>query len=156
MMALTFKLTRAPCNDGQRGLEILMSARPFTNLCALERHFRWLAFAAFVFWLAAVTVLSLLPFRSISFLTPSLPDIAIHFIAYGIGALFACLSLPRPVLIWAGMTLFGAAVEFGQAWIGTGRSAEFQEGVANGLGALLGVALAMALISGFQWCRQRL
>lgn len=121
----------------------------------LNLYFRWMALSALALWLVTVITLSLLPYRSIASLTPPLTDNVIHAIAYGIGALIASLCFPRPVLIWISITFIGALVEFGQGWIGTGRSSEFGEAIANGLGALLGVALALALKAGFQWLRER-
>ena len=106
-------------------------------------------------WLSAIVALSLLPFDTIAFMAPSLADNVIHAAAYGIGALIACLAFSRPLLVWTTTSLIGTVVEFGQGWVGTGRSPEFEEAIANGLGALLGVTLALAMRAGSHWIEQR-
>ena len=108
-----------------------------------------------VVWLIAIAVLSLLPFRSIAFLSPSLSDYIIHFIAYAVGGVLAGLWLRHFIVSWVVVTAIGTLIEFGQTWIGTGRSSELVEGLANGLGVLVGVVIAIALQLAGHWLAKR-
>ena len=85
-------------------------------------------------------------------LTPSeaLPDFGLwdklaHLIAYGLMALAGGIGFPgRTSLIglFAGLVLFGVALEFGQGWTGY-RSPEAADAVASSVGVLAGLSLAI-------------
>ena len=121
----------------------------------LRRHYRWMAIVGLLFWLIAIAVLSLLPFRSIAFLSPSLSDYITHFIAYAVGGVLAGLWFRHFIVSWVVVTAIGTLIEFGQTWMGTGRSSELAEGVANGMGALIGVAIAVGLRLAGHWLEKR-
>lgn len=100
--------------------------------------------AAFVIALLAIGVLSLLPS------TQGLPstgwDKTNHLLGYGLLGLLARAGWPRAP-VWrpvAGLIAWGALIEVLQG-LGGHRQAEWGDGLANGLGALLGVALASLL-----------
>lgn len=108
-------------------------------------HFRSVTVVALILWLITVAALSLLPFSSVAFLAPSISDDVTHFIAYMVGGLLAGLCFRKLKVSWVVIAGIGTLIEFGQTWVGTGRSSELGEGIANGLGSLLGVAIALAL-----------
>lgn len=68
-----------------------------------------------------------------------------HFIGYGVLALLAQLIWRVPIKVWLGATLMGVAVEFAQA-LTPYRSFDTKDMLANSLGAIGGVMIALAWI----------
>ena len=108
----------------------------------------------FILIAAGIPLLSLLPVALLSDWVggaPAFPhaDKLVHACMYGLltgAALFAFPGLRgwRGALpVFLGVTLYGAAMELGQKWLASGRSADIWDGVANALGAL-----AVILLSG--------
>ena len=107
---------------------------------------------ALLLYLLLLALVSLLPNSSLPTIPDwtSLfsPDKVAHFAAYALLALLlSAEAYPRKRMGGIGLAilaaaLFGAALEFLQAVIGTGRSFDPVDMVANALGALLGGLLA--------------
>jgi len=74
-------------------------------------------------------------------------DKALHLLVYAILAVGISLGWPRlsKFRIFLGCVLFGASMEMGQALIGSGRTASLWDGVANSLGAALGIYLVILM-----------
>ena len=96
--------------------------------------------AAAVIWAMAVGFFSLLP--SSHAVTSGLWDKLDHVIAFAILAGF--IRIAWPVLahshVWLIATVYGGLIEFGQM-LSPGRIADVMDGVANALGACLGLTL---------------
>ncbi len=93
----------------------------------------------FYTWTAAIWVGSLIPMSG-----PAVQngDKIQHFIGYGILALLAQLIWRQPLKVWLGASLMGVAVEFAQAMTPY-RSFDTHDMLANSLGAIAGLALAL-------------
>ena len=74
-------------------------------------------------------------------------DKVLHLLVYAI--LAGGISLGWPKLskfrIFLGCVLFGVSMELGQSLIGLGRDASLWDGIANGVGAALGVCLVVLM-----------
>ncbi len=76
-------------------------------------------------------------------------DKVLHLIVYALLALAISLAWPKisKLKVFWGCAAFGGLMEFGQALFGIGRTASFFDGLANSLGAALGVYLASLVMA---------
>ncbi len=90
----------------------------------------------------AIGILSMIPgqYRPYTAFPSKIEHMAAFILAGGLFALFYRRRI-NPAIIVIGLTLYGAVLELGQLWI-PGRHARFIDIAADGLGALIGVALA--------------
>lgn len=93
-----------------------------------------------------IGVLSLLPPSELQAL-PKIHDKLGHFIAYLTIALLMSFGWRRAPLwsLWLIASGFGVAAELGQGYLTSARAMEWWDAVANGAGALVGVALGGTL-----------
>lgn len=78
-------------------------------------------------------------------------DKVLHLLVYACLALGMALAWPKLSkfkVFWA-CVVFGGAMELAQGFIGIGRMASFYDGLANSLGAALGVYIASLIMAKF-------
>lgn len=120
------------------------------------KRFRIIPLILLLGWMVVVTVLSLLPAKELP-LARALWDKLEHASAYAVMTALAGWSWGdrrRPLSVWStaalGGALYGGAIELAQGAVGTGRSADPGDALANavGAGAVWLVAVLCALGKG--------
>lgn len=116
---------------------------------------------AFFSWLVTITVLSLVSFEDDSALDLDIPnfDKVVHFTFYFVAGILGVLfcnatikgfmkKIPSLVKFLLGLIGYGIIIEVLQESLTTYRSAELLDVIANSTGALLGILLVRAWITG--------
>lgn len=133
-----------------RSAQLMKFRLAFRNLAARKRL--WLSLAM----LAALLIIagSLLPIQGSHTITHQ--DKITHLIAYaGLGGLFivglsAHTYIKQVAIVWAGVTVYGIMIEFLQAVLNTGREGSALDALANGIGAAIGIAIAVLILRGLK------
>jgi VanZ family protein len=108
-----------------------------------QLRYPWAWFAAGLVLAAAITVTSLMPASELPAIGMS--DKLEHLLAYvALGFWFASLISRRDYLFLAlALLAFGGAIEIAQGWMALGRQADLADLLADAIGSVIGIAIAM-------------
>ncbi len=109
-----------------------------------ELRYRRLWFACGVALAVLISIVCWVPMRELPKIE-SVSDKLEHFVAFGLLAFWFGSIVVRRDLAWLAIALvgFGGLIELGQAAMRLGRQAEFLDLVADAIGVLLGLLLAL-------------
>ncbi|MGH8187290.1 MAG: VanZ family protein [Steroidobacteraceae bacterium] len=117
-------------------------------LLALRHPRVWLAMGWLLVFLA--TIASIVPLRNVP-KPPGVTDKMEHAVAYGLLAIWFAGIYPRSryVMIGIGLFLMGIAIEWAQSAMQLGRESDFRDVVANSIGIVAGLTLALIWLGGW-------